>query len=186
MAYFAIICISLIATEIKCILICLSVTYISPAKFTFEAHISINLQLFVICFENILSHFGSCVLILLLVPFVMSKFLIFMKSNISIFFSGSSPIDNQKLNVGVWQITVTHNSVVRTDHKALPNYRGTRKYNPSPTPEGEELEIFREQLEYLPRWSRSERDHQKQGENDRVIKEVLICLQVLGKKTVIK
>lgn len=109
-----------------------------------------------------------------------------MKSNISIFFSGSSPIDNQKLNVGVSQITFTHNSVVRTDHKALPNYRGTRKYNPSPTPEGEELEIFREQLEYLPRWSRSERDHQKQGENDRVIKEVLICLQVLGKKTVIK
>lgn len=94
MACFAIIIISLIATEIKCILICLSVTYISPAKFTFEAHISIDLQLFVICFENIFSHFGSFLLIMLMVPFVMSKFLIFMKSNISIFFSGNSPIDN--------------------------------------------------------------------------------------------
>lgn len=88
--------------------------------------------------------------------------------------------------MGVTQITFTHNSVVRTGHKALPNYRGTRKYNPSPIPEGEELEIFREQLEYLPGWFISERDHQKQGEYSRVIKEVLICLQVLGKKTLIK
>lgn len=69
--------------EIKCILICLSVIYISPAKFTFEAHVSIDLQLCVICFKNIFSQFGSYLLNLLMVPFVMSKFLM------SIFVSGS-------------------------------------------------------------------------------------------------
>ena len=99
-----IICISLIPTEIKYLLVYVLATHISPTVKCLFISICLcilthRLSLYMVtclllCILKIFSQFVSYHLTSLMISFVMLKFLIFMKSTISVFSCGSTPINN--------------------------------------------------------------------------------------------